>query len=66
MRRGLPGSAEAIIAANVSKPDETLIHGTLETLGARVRLHDITGCAILMIRWPKSLAAVEQRPMTAA
>ncbi|WP_299969102.1 siroheme synthase CysG [uncultured Roseobacter sp.] len=58
--RGLPGTAEVTIAANVSKPSERIITGQLAELAALVRREGITGCAIILVTWP--MAAAAQRP----
>ena len=55
MDKGLPGTAPVHIAANISKPEETCIASTIANLAADLKRHDITGCAVLLVTWPKAV-----------
>ena len=54
MARGLPGTAPVHIAAEISKPGETCIATTVADLAADLNRHAITGCAVLLVAWPKA------------
>lgn len=57
MEQGLPGSARVDVAANVSKSNELCLSTSIATLAADLKHHAITGCAVLIVTWPKAAAA---------
>ncbi|MEO0862397.1 MAG: siroheme synthase CysG [Pseudomonadota bacterium] len=56
-QQGLPGDAPVRVAANVSKADEQLIDCTLDTMAERVAREGISGCAVILVCWPKARVA---------
>ena len=62
--RGLPECAPVTLAINVSKPDEKVLTCTAGTLEETVAAHDITGCAIILVTWPKALAGEQPEAVT--
>ncbi|MEM1274429.1 MAG: siroheme synthase CysG [Pseudomonadota bacterium] len=59
MAQGLPGETEVAIAADVSKPTEQTVLCRLDRLQARLAEMNCTGCAVLMVTWPKAARAVK-------
>lgn len=55
--RGLPATAPVDIAVDVSKPTQRHVAATVGTLADTFAREGITGCAILLVTWPKTLAA---------
>ncbi len=53
LARGLSADAPITLAVDVSKPAEKIYECTVETLHTTIRTHDITGCAIILVSWPK-------------
>lgn len=51
--RGLDGSAEVTIAANAAKPDARYLSCPLDRLPDTLARAGITGCATLIVTWPK-------------
>ncbi|MEM9754489.1 MAG: siroheme synthase CysG [Pseudomonadota bacterium] len=64
LSQGLPASAPITVAAQVSKPGETVMDTTLGTLDADMASSAITGCAVIVVTWPHQVAARAQ-PATA-
>ena len=54
---GAPGACPVDIVASVSTDGQTYIGTTLDRLAETVREHGIASPALLMVRYPKSLAA---------
>lgn len=59
MGLGLPGSAPVTVAVEVSKPHQRVLDCTLDTLPESLEANDVTGCATLLITWPKADAAAQ-------
>lgn len=57
MRQGLPATARVDVAVDVSKPSERHLETTVDTLVADLAGHGVTGCAILLVTWPKPVEA---------
>jgi len=60
MAQGLPADAPVDIAVNISKPQERLIASTVAAVADDIDRHCITGCAVLLITWPKSLCTAKK------
>lgn len=56
--RGVPEGARLQIAAEVAKPGEQLLHCALRDLPDTLAVSSISGCAILMLTWPKEAESV--------
>ena len=56
--RGVPDGARLQIAADVAKPGEQLLHCALRDLPDTLAASSISGCAILMLTWPKEVEAL--------
>lgn len=54
--QGFPADAQVDICADVSKSSQRLLSTSLEQLAETTSRQDITGCAILLVRWPSGLA----------
>ncbi|MFW2542330.1 uroporphyrinogen-III C-methyltransferase [Primorskyibacter sp. 2E107] len=66
MARGLPADAPVSVAVEVSKPEERAHHGTLAGLPALIAENAVTGCAIVLVTWPKTPEAPEAPAVTRA
>ncbi|MFZ7090350.1 uroporphyrinogen-III C-methyltransferase [Primorskyibacter sp. 2E233] len=53
--KGLPSDASVDIAVEVSKPGQKHLTATIGTLAATIKREKITGCAVLLVTWPKCL-----------
>lgn len=53
--KGICATTVVCIAADVSKPSQTLVETTLENLVHEVQSRNITGCGILMVSLPKNV-----------
>ncbi len=51
--RGLPPGARITVAAEVSKASEHIFESTLEDLEGAVDRAGITGCAVILVSWPR-------------
>ena len=60
MGQGLPGTLQADICSEVTKPGEKLIRTTLTDLPKVLKTEGITGCALLRIRFPKSATSTQR------
>ena len=56
--RGVPEGARLRVAAEVAKPGEQLLHCALRDLPETLAVSSISGCAILMLTWPKDADAL--------
>lgn len=54
---GLPGTAPVTVAVDVSKPHQRVLDCTLERLPESLGANGVTGCATLLVTWPKADAA---------
>ena len=54
--QGLPADAPIDICVDVSKSSQRLLTTTLGQLAATTSCEEITGCAILLVKWPSDLA----------
>lgn len=61
MHRGLPVDAPIDIVADVSKPGQRQMPATAGTLADVLAEQGITGCAILLVSWPKQLSGLDRR-----
>lgn len=59
VERGLPADAPIDIAIEVSKPGQRHLTATAGTLARVLRESDVSGCAIVLVTWPKKRAARE-------
>ena len=57
MANGLPASAPVDVLVNVSKRNEKHFVTTAGTLASDIDRHEIDGCAILLITWPKAVVS---------
>lgn len=62
MAQGLSGNAPVTIAADVSKPTARTLQCRLRDLPTALSEGGITGCATLLITWPKAEMASESAP----
>jgi uroporphyrin-III C-methyltransferase/precorrin-2 dehydrogenase/sirohydrochlorin ferrochelatase len=60
MAQGLPADAPVDIAVSVSKSKECIITSTVSALTDDLKRHGVTGCAVLLITWPKNAQAAKQ------
>ncbi len=60
--RGLPANAPITIAVEVSKPGERMLECTLDTLADSIAQNDVSGCAILLVTWPKTAQSHRHAP----
>lgn len=60
--RDMPPEAPITLAVNVSKPNEAILSCALRDLEATVAEHRISGCAIILVTWPKAQAAELSHP----
>lgn len=56
MQKGLPANAPVDIACDISKPGERHIATTLGTLAETLDRNHVTGCAVMLVTWPKPCA----------
>ena len=54
--QGLPAGAPIEICVDISKPSQRLLRTTLEQLAATPSREQISGCAILLLKWPSDVA----------
>lgn len=59
--QGMAGDSQVRLGVDVSKPGEQQITTTLDDLVECVTRHQITGCAIILVTWPKSEQAAQIR-----
>ena len=53
MAKGMPASAPVDVAVDVSKPGQRHIGTTLGALAETLHGNDVSGCAVLLVTWPK-------------
>jgi len=58
--QGLPASTPITIATDVSKSSQTVLETRLDTLVRDIAKHEITGCSILLVSFPHTIAAQSQ------
>ncbi|MEY1556275.1 siroheme synthase CysG [Yoonia sp. R2331] len=61
--QGIPPDVTVDICVDVSKPGARHLTATLATLVDALAAHQITGSAVLLVTWPKALAAVQLAPL---
>lgn len=57
IRQGIPSESRVDICADVSKKNERHIRATVSSLAHSITENGITGCAIVLVTWPKHAAA---------
>ncbi|MEM9269828.1 MAG: SAM-dependent methyltransferase, partial [Pseudomonadota bacterium] len=65
LRAGWPSTSPVTIAADVTKADEKIVSCPLSHLPHSLKDHGVSGCAVLMLRWPK-LAEAQSAPTPVA
>ncbi|WP_372835595.1 siroheme synthase CysG [Puniceibacterium confluentis] len=63
MNTGMPASLPVTIAVKVTQEGERFVDTTVGNLVKTLTCEGIRGCAVIMISWPKSVAAVAQAPL---
>ncbi|GFE48863.1 uroporphyrinogen-III C-methyltransferase [Roseobacter cerasinus] len=58
--RGVPQDLEFTLAVDVSKPGQRILTGPIRQLDQVIRDHGVTGCAVILLRWPVS---VQRQPL---
>lgn len=67
LSQGLPAASPVTIAVQVSKPGERILTTKLGELDADLDESGVTDCAVILVTWPKHVAAQhQQRDMPAA
>ncbi|MEL6608169.1 MAG: siroheme synthase CysG [Pseudomonadota bacterium] len=56
MAQGLPGAAPVRVGVSVSQPGEAMIDTTVATLASDLAAHKVTGCALILVSWPRHMA----------
>ncbi|MEP1610501.1 MAG: siroheme synthase CysG [Roseobacter sp.] len=57
LARGLPPRSKITIVVDASKPTERVFSGEVQGLSDMVRRENITGCAIILVRWAREPAS---------
>lgn len=57
LARGLPTDTRFTLAVDVSKPTERILTGRISSLDRVIAENEVTGCAVILIRWPSAEAA---------
>lgn len=66
MARGLPAEAPVTLVVDASKPDERLLTTELQNLCTTIAREKVSGCAIILVSWPKDVAVTSPACMVAA
>lgn len=66
MHDGIAPDAVVDICVDISKDSQWHVTTTVASLEASIKANDISGCAILLVTWPKSAVPAVERPMIAA
>ncbi len=53
MALGMPGDAPVTVAVDVSKPTDRSLHVRLDCLAEDLKQAEVSGCATLIVTWPK-------------
>lgn len=56
MAKGLAADTPVQVAVQVSKPGQMLVNATLGTLAETLEAGQVKGCALIVVKWPKSRA----------
>ncbi len=59
--KGLSGTAPVDVVVDATKPTQRVIHSTVATLNSDIATHLVTGCAVIIARWPKHAAQTRAR-----
>lgn len=62
MAKGLTADAPVQVAAQVSKPGQRLLNVTLGTLAHTLEASHVKGCALIVVKWPKSHSMTHDVP----
>ncbi|MEM9433909.1 MAG: siroheme synthase CysG [Pseudomonadota bacterium] len=62
--QGAPADSAVDLCVEVSKPGQTTIRTTLEELPSAVTRSQITGCAVILVTWPKSAIGYAAQPVS--
>lgn len=63
MRQGMPPESPVDICVDVSKPGQRHVAATVASMADKLKDHDITGCAILLVTWPERSKATLLEPI---
>lgn len=53
--QGVPQDLQFTLAVDVSKPGQRILSGPISHLDRIIRDHGVTGCAVILLRWPASV-----------
>ena len=56
MQQGMPSNNRVDICIDVSKPSQRHLVATVATVSETLSEHDVNGCAVLLVTWPKQSA----------
>ena len=56
MQQGMPSNNRVDICIDVSKTSERHLVATVATVSETLSEHDVNGCAVLLVTWPKQSA----------
>ncbi|MEM9637924.1 MAG: siroheme synthase CysG [Pseudomonadota bacterium] len=63
LAKGLTAETEVLIGAHISKPGERHFQTTLGQMAQDIARNDVTGCAVIMVTWPKTRAKEAMPPL---
>ncbi|MGY9046593.1 MAG: siroheme synthase CysG [Rhodobacterales bacterium] len=63
LANGMPSDLPVTIAVKVTQHGQRFVETTVGTLPATLAREQVTGCAVIMVSWPKSVPAVAQAPL---
>ncbi|MCW8844079.1 MAG: uroporphyrinogen-III C-methyltransferase [Rhodobacteraceae bacterium] len=64
--QGIPPDSRVDICADVSKYGERHVRATVLSMAESISKHGITGCAVLLVTWPKQVAMTQSEPLAVA